>query len=149
MAPSLIHAIYFLSSLQNQIKDMDCFKSLGVNTKCLLMSAVFLSIPATLIFSLFIHKGVVFYFGMSVAVVWQFVHSCRQKKYTFTGVLFYDLMLTVVLSMVSLFLPSLNFSLLTWKETVVFWNYYLGLLILGVLLSTKVIKLEIVEDVYL
>lgn len=105
------------------------------------MSAVFLSIPTTLILSIFIHKGVVFYFGVSVAVVWQFVYSCRQKKYTFIGVLFYDLMLTVVLSMVSLFLPSLNFSLLTWKETVVFWNYYLGVLILGVLLSTKFIKL--------
>lgn len=113
------------------------------------MSGIFLSIPLACIVSLFFHKGVYLYFGLSLATLYQFVHSCNQRKYTFSRVLFYDLMLTAVLSLVSMFLPSLNFDILTWKETVVFWNYNLGILIFGVLLSGKIINLEIVEEVHL
>jgi hypothetical protein len=144
LSPSLPQAIYFLSALQNKVKDYIWFQNLGVTLKCMTMSGIFLTIPLLMVAFVFIQKGLLFFFLLSLPVLYQFVHSCHRRQYSFTSVLLYDLMLTIVLSGVALFLPSLNFTLLTWKQGILFWNFYLGVLIFGFLLSSKIIKMEVV-----
>ena len=146
LAPSLLHIIHFLTAMQAQLKESSIIVLLGTNLRCLLSALVLLGPLLLVLTTLLVPKGVVFYFVLSAATLLQFVHSIRSKKYTFVRVLFYDILLTVVLTLLSLFLPSLNFQLLTWKQVVVFWNYFLGVCLFGVLLSIKLIKMEMVED---
>ena len=130
--------------MQRHVKEMDFFKDLSVTVKCIIMSLIFLSVPVVALGSLFLSKGIYVYFGLSLAVLGQFIFSCRQKKYTFGRVLFYDLMLTALLTLLGTFLPALNFTPLTFKDMAIFWNFYIGLFVFGILLSRKLIKMELV-----
>ena len=146
--PSLLNCLYFITTMQKRVKDYEWFKGMSVTTKCMIMMLIFFSIPSIAIGSLFVQKGIYVYFGLSVVVFYQFYYSCKRKKYTFGRVLFFDLMLTAILMWYGYFLPSLNFLPLTLKDLVIFWNYYIGLFIFGVIASKIGIKMEIAEEVY-
>lgn len=122
---------------------MNCFKDLSVTVKCILMSLLFISIPVVSLGSLFFSKGIYAYFGLSAAVLVQFIYSCQKKKYTFSRVIFYDIMLTALLTVFGTFQPSLNFTILTFKDMAIFWNFYIGLFVFGILLSRRLIKMEL------
>ena len=105
-------------------------------------------IPVLAVGSVFVWKGIYMYFGLSLVVLLQFFYSCKIKKYTFGRVLFYDILLTALLTAYGYYLPSLNFAPLSLKDLIVFWNYYLGLMIFGIIASRVAIKGEILEEVY-
>jgi len=58
-------------------------------------------------------------------------------------VIFYDIMLTALLTVLGTFQPSLNFTILTFKDMAIFWNFYIGLFVFGILLSRRLIKMEL------
>ena len=149
VTPSLIQAMYFCTTMQRHIKEMNCFKELSVTVKCLIMSFIFLSVPIIGLGTLFVDKGIYVYFGLSISVLAQFIFSCKQKIYTFGRVLAYDFVLTALLTVQGAFLPSLHFIPLTFKDLTIFWNFYIGLFVFGILLSRKLIKLELVEEHYI
>jgi len=113
------------------------------------MSFVILSIPGLAVILVYISKGIVFYFICSLPTLYQYLQACKSKRYSFGKVIIYDLLLTFILSLFSSFMPSLNFTLMTYKQEVLFWNYYLAMFIFGVVLTRIIIKSEIAEEVYL
>jgi hypothetical protein len=142
LGPSLLHSLYFITTFQRQLKELPLFTELSITLKCIIMCTIFLSAPIIVILSIFFVKGIFLYFALSLAMVLQFISACARKKYTFTHVLLYDMLLTACLTVLGMFLPALNFSPLTIKDLIIFWNYYLGLFIFGIIISRKQIKLE-------
>ena len=134
--------------MSKRIKDYEWFKSLSVTVKCTLMLLILICAPVIAIASIFIQKGIYVYFGFSAFIFLQFVHSCRTRKYTYERVLFYDILLTGILTMFGFFLPSFNFLPLTLKDVVIFWNFYIGLIVFGFIAARVGIKKEISEEVY-
>ena len=134
--------------MHKRIKDYKWFKDIGVTARCLIVILVFVSIPVIALGSVFFYKGIYLYFAQSVAVFYQFYYSCKRKKYTFGRVLFYDILVTFLLTLYGFLLPSLNFLPLTLKDLVVFWNFYIGLFIFGIIAAKIGIKLEIAEEAY-
>lgn len=110
------------------------------------MSSMILSFPFMIIWSIFYRKGIFFYFASSLITIYQYVFSCNHKKYGYSKLLMYDILVTAVLTTMSAFLPSLNFSILSFKQIILFWNYYLGVFIFGIILSRSIIKMEISSE---
>lgn len=113
------------------------------------MSGVILSIPGLVVGLLFVVKGIAFYFVCNLPTLYQYVQACQSKRYGFGKVILYDLLLTAILATFSAFVPSLNFSLVTLKQEILFWNYYLAIFIFGVMLTRIIIKTEMAEDIHL
>lgn len=143
ISPSIIHSMYFITSIQRQLKQNEWFKQSKAAIKCLIMSFVILSIPGLAAILLYFSKGIVFFFICSLATLYQYLQACKSKRYSFGKVIIYDLLLTFILSLFSSFMPSLNFTLMTYKQEVLFWNYYLAMFIFGVVLTRIIIKSEI------
>lgn len=141
ISPSIIHSMYFITSIQRQVKEMEWFKLKGTTAKCLTMSFIILSIPILVFALVFVPKGVFFYFLFSTVTIYQHIQACRTKRYGFGKVTLYDLLLTAILSLLSSFVPSLNFTLLTLKQQILFWNYYLAVFIFGIVLTRIIIKI--------
>jgi hypothetical protein len=135
--------------MQKRVKDYQWFQNLGATFRCIIVLIIVISIPLISIGSIFIKKGIQVYFVSGLVIVWQFYYSCKNKKYTFSRVLFYDVLVTFLLCVYGLLLPSLNFLPLTFKDIVIFWNFYIGLLIFGLIASKVGIKMEMTEEVYL
>ena len=148
VGPSILIAMYFLVTLQRQIKEGEFYKALPSAVKCLFMGLVFLSLGAIAVSAVYIPKGIYLYFAMSVVTLVEFISSCKTKQYSFGRVLFYDVALTLLLTLFGLFTPALNFTPLTYKDFVVFWNYFIGLHVFGIIAARKCIKMEMTEDVY-
>jgi hypothetical protein len=145
ISPSIIHSMYFITAIQRQTIEMEWFKSKSATVRCLVMSFIILSIPLGGIALAFVPKGIIFYFLSSLVTVYQYVQACRTKKYGFGKVTLYDLMLTAILTIFSAFAPCLNFSLVTFKQLVLFWNYYLAIFVFGIFLTRIIIKIEIAD----
>lgn len=116
ISPSIIHSIYFITSIQRQLKENEWFKQNNTTLKCLIMSFVILSIPGLAVVLLYVEKGVLFFYISSAATLYQYLQACRSRRYSFGKVILYDLLLTAILSLFSCFMPSLNFTLLTFKQ---------------------------------
>ena len=138
--PSILNSLYFLTTMHSRIKEHEWIKSSGVTLKCIIIMLIFLCVPAIAITSVFYPKGIHLYFACSALVFYQFYFSCKIKKYSFGRVLFYDVLLTFLLCWYAYFLPSLNFLPLTLKDLIIFWNFYIGLLVFGVILTRVGIK---------
>ena len=109
---------------------------------------IFATLPGIALGSVMIPKGVYLYFGLSFIVFVQFYTSCKSKKYSFFTVLLYDVLLTALLMTYGYFLPTLNFVPLTLKDLVIFWNFYIGLYVFGLIAARVGIKIEIAEEVF-
>ena len=145
ISPSIIHSMYFMTAIQRQTKDKEHFKNKSATIKCMIMSFIILSIPLASIALAFVSKGISFYFLCSLVNLYQYVQACRTKKYGFGRVTLYDLLLTGILTIFSAFAPCLNFDLVTFKQLVLFWNYYLAIFIFGIVLTRIIIKVEIAD----
>ena len=148
VGPSILIGMYFLVTLQRQIKEGEFYKALPSAVRCLLMGVIFLSLGGITASAVYIPKGIYLYFAMSAVTIVEFISSCKTKQYSFGRVLFYDVTLTLLLTLFGLFTPSLNFTPLTYKDFVVFWNYYIGLHVFGIIAARNCIKMEITEEVY-
>ena len=109
------------------------------------MSLVLFSLPFLAIASVFLVKGLYVYFALSAVLFYQFVFTCCNKKYIYLKALMYDLLLTALLFAMGTYLPVLNFVPLTYKNILVFWNFYIGLIIFGSIASRVLIRQEMVE----
>ena len=148
LGPIMLHTLYFMATIQKKIKDMVWFQELDVNVKCILISGVFFSIPCIIGITVFLSKGIIFYYVISSFMIYQFMHATIKKRYVFTRVIIYDYLLTFLMTAMGYFLPALNFSPLTPKDIVIFWNYYIGVFIFGVMFSKIFIKMEMAEEQY-
>ena len=147
--PSLIHAMYLFSAIQHQIKAYQCYNKLPSIVKCLIMLLTFVLVPILSLLSIAIQKNITFYFVLSSINLLQYFSACYHKKYSFTRVLLYDLSLTFLLTLFGAFLPSLNFIILSWKDLIIFWSYYLLIFIIAIVVTLQVIKRELQEEVHL
>ena len=134
--------------MQKRIKEYEWFKNMDITFRCLVMMLIFATLPGIALGSVMIPKGVYLYFGLSFIVFVQFYTSCKSKKYSFFTVLLYDVLLTALLMTYGYFLPTLNFVPLTLKDLVIFWNFYIGLYVFGLIAARVGIKIEIAEEVF-
>jgi hypothetical protein len=56
-----------------------------------------------------------FYYIFSLANVAMYVHACRIKKYVYGQLILYDASLTAVQTIISLFLPVMNYTIISFK----------------------------------
>ena len=105
----------------------------------------------TIIFivGLLVPKGLWFYFVLSPVTIYQYFYCIQIRKYAFSRILIYDFLLTAVMFVWSLWMPLANFSPLSYKDALLFWNFYIFLFVIGFILMKKIISIEIVEEVQL
>ena len=94
-----------------------------------------------LIMSVLVIKGLWFYVLLSFSAIYQFYYSITTRKYCFGRLIIYDLALTLMLSLFSLLMPIANFLPLSPKSLILFWNYYIFLMIIGVMVMKLMINI--------
>ncbi len=74
-----------------------------------------------------------------------YAYSWKSSKFAYGPLILYDLLLTLTLSFFSLFHPLQYFSLLSYKQMLLFCNAYGFLILFGLIFMKKLIRSEIVE----
>lgn len=65
--------------------------------------------------SCFISKGIFVYYFVSIFNILLYVMAILNKKYVYGHFVIYDLLLTLTISLFSLYLPVMNFSSISYK----------------------------------
>jgi hypothetical protein len=103
----------------------------------------------TFVLAFAIQKGILFYYILSINTLFIYIYSWKNKKFAYGPLIIYDILLTLTLSLFSLYYPVSNFALVTYKEMLLFWNFYIFLFVFGMLTMKKLIKSERVEEIQL
>jgi len=110
--PSFFHAGYILLCLQKAIRDHPSLIALSPKLKQGASYLITLIIAVALLCSIVYVKDVWFYVLMNLCLVYQYCYSILSRKYAFGNVIIYDLVLTLMLTMFSVFMPICKFVLL-------------------------------------
>lgn len=137
LAPSILHFLYFLSSFQRGMNRI--FEKHKKIKNILVIGAISAALMVSIVL-FFIEKGIIIYYLFSLANIVMYWHACQIKKYVYGQVIIYDASLTLILTVISLFLPVMNYRFITFKEALLFWNYYIFLFIIGFIVMKKLIQ---------
>lgn len=115
LSPSIIHFLYFISSLQKCILEQEFYKISSIIAKFIIMMALFIFPFLFVAITSFIMKGISFSYLLSLNSLGIFIYSIKIKKYAYGPLLIYDFGITIILVVLSLFLPIMNFAPISFK----------------------------------
>lgn len=133
-APSVFHLIYLLLCLQKSIRDLPIISNLS-NTCKMIVAFVITGIFLGLFVFLFFQKNINFYYILGSAFVYQIFSSISNKRHFLWRFIWYDFLLTAVLSVFSMLVPVANFSPISYRQCVVFWSIFIFVAAQGYLLT--------------
>ena len=96
--------------------------------------------------SIMIQKGIIFFYVLSINTIAIYAYSVKIRKFGYGPLIIYDILLTFILSIFSLYFPVAGFVLVSYKQMVLFWNFFIFVFIFGMILMKKSIKIEMVEE---
>lgn len=115
LSPSIIHLLYLISAAQKGLSDIESYKNRTSVQQLAIVIGSLLTFIFVFIVSFGLHKGILFYYIMSLSTVFIYVYSCKIKKFAFGSFIIYDAFLMFILSIFSLYLPVGNFVLVSYK----------------------------------
>lgn len=95
---------------------------------------------ASFFVSIMLQKGILFFYILSINTIAIYAYSVKIMKFAYGPLIVYDILLTFILSMFSLYLPVAGFAMISYKQMVLFWNFFIFVFIFGMILMKKFIK---------
>lgn len=114
--------------------------------KSLIVFGTLILIGLAFFVSIMVQKGILFFYILSLNTIAIYAYSVKIMKFAYGPLIVYDILHTFVLSMFSLYFPIAGFALVSYKQMVLFWNFFIFVFIFGMILMKKFIKIEMVEE---
>lgn len=146
LSPSILHVMYLSSAAQRSLQESEWYKSKSKSIKSLIVFGTLFNFLLAFIVVIMIQKGIIFLYILSINTIAIYVYSVGIRKFAYGPLIVYDILLTFILSMFSLYFPVAGFSLVSYKEMILFWNFFIFIFVFGMIAMKKSIKIEMVEE---
>lgn len=83
--------------------------------KSLIALGTLFNLVLAFVVTIMIQKGIIFFYILSISTIAIYAYSVKIMKFAYGPLIVYDILLTFILSMFSLYFPVAGFSLVSYK----------------------------------